>query len=126
MTAGFLHLTAELAGVPASQLRDAHLLSGLLIAAASAAGLSPVGAPVVRRLPQEGVTGFVPMDGCHMLFHTFPDRGLLLLDVLTPPANDSRKALDVFARRLAPRAVHSDLRERGVVVAERPAAGEAR
>ena len=119
MTAGFLHLTAELAGVPAAQLRDGPLLSGLLIAAASDAGLSPIGAPVVRRLPQEGVTGFVPMDGCHMLFHTFPERELLLLDVLTPPTNDGRRALDVFARRLGPREVHSDVRERGVPTADR-------
>ena len=126
MTAGFLHLTADLSGVPAAQLRDGPLLSGLLIAAASAAGLSPVGAPVVRRLPQEGVTGFVPMDGCHMLFHTFPERQLLLLDVLTPPANDSRKALEVFARRLVPREVHRVVRERGLPAADRRPAGEPR
>ena len=126
MTASFSHLIADLWGVSADQLRDAPLLSGLLIAAASAAGLSPVAAPVVRPLPQEGVTGFVPMDGCHMLCHTFPDRELLLLDVLTPPANDGRKALEVFARRLHPREVWSDVRERGTVGSEQRAASEPR
>src|SRR5437016_14232751 len=34
------HLTAEFSGVPAEQLRDATLLGGLLIAAASAVGFS--------------------------------------------------------------------------------------
>jgi S-adenosylmethionine/arginine decarboxylase-like enzyme len=113
MSEGFTHLTADLVGAPANQLRDPALLSGLLIAAASAAGLSPVGAPLVRRLSSDGVTGLVLVDGCHMLFHTFPDRELLLLDVLTPSAHDGRRALDVFARRLAPREVHSEQRERG-------------
>ena len=39
------HLTAEFTGVPAEQLRDATLLGGLLIAAASAGGFSPIGVP---------------------------------------------------------------------------------
>jgi S-adenosylmethionine/arginine decarboxylase-like enzyme len=124
--AGFHHLIADLSGVSAARLRDGPLLSGLCIAAASAAGLSPVAAPVVRSLPQEGVTGFVPMDGCHMLFHTFPDRELLLLDVLTPPANDGRKALEVFARRLHPREVWSEVHERGEAGQEHGAASEPR
>jgi len=113
MSDALTHLTAELFGAPAEQLRDTALLSGLLIAAASAAGLSPVGAPLVRRLPSDGVTGIILVDGCHMLLHTYPDRELLLLDVLAPATNDGRRALDVFARRLTPREVHSDQRERG-------------
>jgi len=113
MSDALTHLTADLVGAPAEQLRDTALLSGLLIAAASAAGLSPTGAPLVRRLPNEGVTGIVLVDGCHMLFHSFPDRELLLLDVLAPSAHDGRRALDVFARRLTPREVHSEQRERG-------------
>jgi S-adenosylmethionine decarboxylase len=107
------HLIADLAGVAPAQLRDAPLMSGLMIAAASAAGMSPVGAPMVRQLPHEGVTGIVLLDGCHMLLHTYPDLELLLLDVLAPVSQDGRKALEVFARRLSPREIRSELRERG-------------
>lgn len=113
MSASFTHLVADLVGVRPAQLRDAPLLSGLMIAAASAAGMSPAGAPLVRQLPHDGVTGIVLLEGCHMLVHTFPERELLLLDVLTPPTQDGRKALDVFARRLTPREIRSDQRERG-------------
>jgi S-adenosylmethionine decarboxylase len=111
--ANFTHLIADLEGVAAAPLRDIALLSGLLIAAAGAAGLSPAGAPVVRRLPNDGVTGLVLLDGCHMLVHTYPERELLLLDVLAPATQDGRKALDVFVRRLTPREVRSEQRERG-------------
>jgi S-adenosylmethionine decarboxylase len=113
VTVRLTHLVADLVGVPPAQLRDASLMSGLLIAATSAAGMSPVGAPLVRQLPHEGVTGFVMLDGCHMLVHTFPDHELLLLDVLAPPTQDGRKALEVFARRLSPREIRSEQWERG-------------
>jgi S-adenosylmethionine/arginine decarboxylase-like enzyme len=48
-----------------------------------------------------------------MLLHTFPDDELLLLDVLAPPTQDGRKALEVFARRLSPREIRSEQWERG-------------
>ena len=112
-TAGFSHLIADFVGVPAGQLRDVGLLSGLLIAAAGAAGLTAVGAPAVRQLPSGGIAGIYLLDGCHIAAHTFPDRELLLLDVLAAATHDPRKALDVFARRLAAREVRAEARARG-------------
>ena len=110
---GFSHLVADFIGVPPAQLRDARMLSGLLIAAAGAAGFSADGAPMVRQLHNEAVAGLLLVDGCHMSVHAFPDRGLLLLDVLSLATHDGRKALDVFARRLAAREIRSDQRARG-------------
>jgi S-adenosylmethionine/arginine decarboxylase-like enzyme len=45
--------------------------------------------------------------------HSFPDRGLALVDVLARDTSGANKALDVFVRRLAPTAVDSDVRARG-------------
>ena len=109
----FQHLHADLLGVPAAQLSDADLMSGLLIAAAGAAGLTAVGAPAVRRLPDGGVAGVLLLECCHIAVHAVPARQLLLLDVLVLATQDARKALDVFARRLAPRDVRSDAHGRG-------------
>jgi S-adenosylmethionine/arginine decarboxylase-like enzyme len=110
---GFSHLTADFVGVAPAQLRDMSLLSGLMIAAAGAAGFSAVGAPLVRQLPSEGVSGWLQLDDCHMALHAFPDKELLLLDVLSHATHDGRKAFDVFARRLAAREVRSEQRQRG-------------
>jgi S-adenosylmethionine/arginine decarboxylase-like enzyme len=109
----FSHLVADFVGVPATQLRDSALVTGLLIAAASAAGLSAIGAPVVRALPHDGVAGLFLLEGCHITVHAFPERELLLLDVLALATLDPRKALDVFARRLAAREIRCDVRARG-------------
>ncbi len=106
-------MIADLTGVPAPVLRDASGLTGLLIAAASAAGFSIIGAPVVRSLPDGGVAAVLFLDACHITLRTLPDRELLLLDILAPATRDLQKALDVFARRLAPKEIRSEARSRG-------------
>ena len=109
----YTHLTADFLGVAAAKLDDQSLVSGLVIAAAGAVGLNPAGAPVVRALPDGVVAGLLMIDGCHIVAHAFPGRGLLLLDILATSQHDTQKAVDVFTRRLAPHEVRSDIRARG-------------
>lgn len=111
--AEFAHLAADFVGVPAEQLEDASLLSGLLIAAAGAAGFSAVGMPLVHERPDGSIVAVLLLDGAHMALHAVPARELLLLDILAAGAGESRKALDVFARRLSARKMHSEVRRRG-------------
>lgn len=107
------HLTADFIGVPAEQLRDSSMLSGLLIAAAGAAGITTRGAPRMQTMPDERVSGWLQLDDCHIALHTFPERELLLLDVLSAATRDLSKAFAVFARRLAAREVRTEQRQRG-------------
>ena len=107
------HLVADLKGVGSGALRDAPLLSGLLIAAAGAAGLGGATAPVVRTGANGGVAAILLLDPCHLSVHSFPDRGLALVDVITRDAAGALKALDVFVRRLTPSDVVSETRVRG-------------
>ena len=111
--ASFVHHLADYRGVPAAQAGDAALLSGLLIAAAGAAGLAASGTPSVHMLPSGSITAFLLLDGCHLALHTFPERGLVLADLLVPAGPDGRKALDVLARRLASTDVRQTSQERG-------------
>jgi S-adenosylmethionine decarboxylase len=111
--AAFTHVIADLTGVAAPALRDATALTGLLIAAAGAAGLSTIGAPVVRQLPDGGVAAVLFLDACHITLRTLPESGTLLLDILAPASRDAQKALDVFTRRLAPKEMRSEVRGRG-------------
>ena len=107
------HLAADLSGVGSGALRDAPMLSGLLIAAASAAGLGVPAAPVVRRSADGGVAAILLLDPCHLSVHTFPDRGLALVDVMSREDTGAAKALDVIVRRLVPTNVASETRTRG-------------
>jgi S-adenosylmethionine decarboxylase len=107
------HVSADLGGVASGPLRAERLLCGLLIAAAGAAGLATVGSPVVRVAPAGGISALLLLDPCHVSLHTFPDRGLLLVDVLARDPAGAAKALDVFVRRLVPGSVTSETRTRG-------------
>jgi S-adenosylmethionine decarboxylase len=107
------HLVADLTGVGSGALRDAPLLSGLLIAAAGAAGFNVMAAPVVRTGVGGGVAAILLLDPCHLSVHSFPDRGLALVDVMSRDAAGAAKALDVFVRRLTPANVASETRVRG-------------
>jgi len=107
------HLSADLTGIGTGALRDAPLLTGLLIAAASAAGLNAAAAPVVRTGTDGGVSAFLLLDPCHLSVHSLPDRGLALVDVLARDAAGAAIVLDVFVRRLSPSNVASDTRMRG-------------
>ena len=113
-TAPFIHTIADFVHVPEAQLRDTALVTGLLIAAASAAGFTAHVSPVVRELPGDGVVGMFALEGCHMAVHTFPERGVLLLDVLAPAGSrDVQKAVDVFVRRIGTSAVRTAQHPRG-------------
>ena len=109
----YTHLSADFLGVDAQRLRDASLLTGLLIAAASAAGFPGSGTPIVRQLPNDAITAALLLDGSQTTVMTDPALGVLLLDVLAPATHEPRKALDVFARRLGAHEVRSEQRARG-------------
>lgn len=113
MAAAFVHHLADFTGVPAPQLRDTSLITGLMIAAASACGLAGIGAPHVRTLPRDGIIGLYLLDESHITVHTYPGRGTLLLDVVAPALHDPQRAVDVFARRLDARGVHAQQHMRG-------------
>lgn len=107
------HLTAEFHGVASEPLRDAALLGGLLIAAASAAGFSLTGVPLVREHVHGGISAIVLLDQGHLAVHALAERQTLLFDAVAPASHDFRKALDVLSRRLGARDVKTDTRGRG-------------
>ena len=107
------HLSAEFLGVAAEQLSDGRLIGGLLIAAASAAGLGHAGMPSVRHQTDGGVSAMLLLESGHIAVHSVPDRQVLLLDVIAPVAHDFRKVVEVLSRRLTAREVKTATRTRG-------------
>jgi S-adenosylmethionine/arginine decarboxylase-like enzyme len=94
-----LHRTADFRGVQAPAVRDAAALTGLALSAAGAAGLTTIEAPIVRVLPRDGLALMLFLDQGHMTVHTFPDREIVVVDLLVPAGRDPQHAVDVFARK---------------------------
>ncbi|MGM9487418.1 adenosylmethionine decarboxylase [Ideonella sp. YS5] len=84
-----LHLTADLAGCAADALAmtDPSALREACLAAVAAAGLRAVGelfhrfAPLPGSAQPAGVTGVVLLAESHLAVHTWPERGVVTLDV---------------------------------------------
>jgi S-adenosylmethionine/arginine decarboxylase-like enzyme len=107
------HRSADFRGVTSPILRDAAALSGLLLSAAGAAGLSTAEPPMVRTLPRDGLAILLLLDLGHVTVHTMPARETLLLDLLVPAGRDPQKAVDVFTRKLGTSEVRSSRSDRG-------------
>jgi S-adenosylmethionine/arginine decarboxylase-like enzyme len=98
-TAPLVQRVADFRGVQSPLLRDGAALAGLMLSAAGAAGLATLESPVVRTLPRDGLAAVLLLDAGHLVVHTFPDRDLVLLDLLVAAGRDPQKAVDVFARK---------------------------
>jgi S-adenosylmethionine decarboxylase len=90
---------ADFRGVQSPLLRDGSALAGLMLSASGAAGLSTAESPIVRELPRDGLAVILFLDAGHMAVHTFPDRELVVLDLLVGSGRDPQKAVDVFSRK---------------------------
>jgi S-adenosylmethionine/arginine decarboxylase-like enzyme len=108
-----VHRTADFRGVTLPILRDGAALSGLLLSAAGAAGLSTAEPPMVRELPRDGLALVLLLDLGHLAVHTIPARETLLLDLLVPAGRDPQKAVDVFTRKLGAGEARSGRSDRG-------------
>jgi S-adenosylmethionine/arginine decarboxylase-like enzyme len=108
-----VHRTADFRGVALPILRDGSALSGLLLSAAGAAGLSTAEPPLVRELPRDGLAVMLLLDLGHVTVHTIPSRETLLLDLLVPAGRDPQKAVDVFTRKLRVSEARSGRSDRG-------------
>lgn len=99
-TSPLVQRLAQFQGVQSPLLRDGTSLAGLMLSAAGAAGLSTHEAPLVRTLPRDGIAAVLLLDAGHIAAHTFPERELVVLDLLLPAGRDPQTAVDVFARKL--------------------------
>jgi S-adenosylmethionine/arginine decarboxylase-like enzyme len=108
-----VHRTADFRDITSPILRDGAALSGLLLSAAGAAGLSTAEPPTVRALPRDGLAVMLLLDLGHVTVHTIPARDTLLLDLLVPAGRDPQKAVDVFTRKLGAKESRSGRHDRG-------------
>jgi S-adenosylmethionine/arginine decarboxylase-like enzyme len=74
-------------------------MGGLMLSAAGAAGFATIESPIVRALARDGLAVVLLLDAGHLAVHTFPERELVVLDLLVPAGRDPQKAVDVFARK---------------------------
>lgn len=102
-TAGGLHLLADFWVADFEPLRRVETWQTLLPDACRAAGATVLGAQFHQFEP-DGVTGILLLAESHASIHTWPEAGVVTLDVFTCGDLDTAAVVDAVRQRLAPTA----------------------
>ena len=102
MSGDYAQQLVEFVELRPTTLGDADALAAVLVAAAGAMGLTPLGPPVVRRGPRGWAASLIGDDG-HIVLHTSPDEGRCLINVVARTPAAAERGGDVIARRLGAR-----------------------
>ncbi len=103
MSGDYAQQLVEFVELTPTTLGDPDALAAVLVAAAGAMGLTPLGPPVVRRGPRGWAASLIGDDG-HIVLHTAPDQGRCLINVVARTPAAAERGGDVIARRLGARA----------------------
>ncbi|MDQ3137572.1 MAG: S-adenosylmethionine decarboxylase [Gemmatimonadota bacterium] len=90
----------ELTAISGARLADASGLSSVVVAAAGAVGMPPLGPPIVRDGPRGVVVVLLCRDG-HIILHTLPDEGVCFVAVVARAPVDVDRGVEVISRGLA-------------------------
>ncbi|MEO8294973.1 MAG: S-adenosylmethionine decarboxylase [Gemmatimonadota bacterium] len=95
----FTHRVATLTGIAGSRLAEPEGLSGVIIAAAGAIGMSSYGPPVVKSGPRGTVAGLL-CHGGHIVLHAIPEASQCIVDILAMEPGSADRGMEVIAKRL--------------------------
>ncbi|MGN6393264.1 MAG: S-adenosylmethionine decarboxylase [Gemmatimonadales bacterium] len=100
MDAAFNYHLDELTGISGTRLADSAGLCAVLVAAASAIGMSPLGPPISREGAGGSSVALLCRDG-HIVLHTVPHDGFCFVTVVARAPVDAGRGVDVIARALS-------------------------
>ena len=100
MDPAFNYEVHELTAISGARLADVTALSSVVIAAAGAVGMPPLGPPIVRESPSGVAIALLCRDG-HITVHTVPDQGLCFVAVVARAPVDPGRGVEVISRGLA-------------------------
>jgi len=98
--AEFTYHLDELTDISGARLADAAGLAAVVVAAAGAVGLSPLGPPITREGPGGPVVALLARDG-HIVVHAVPHEGSCFVAIVARSPADAGRGVSVLARGLA-------------------------
>lgn len=111
------HVLVDMYGVQAELLADERLLSNLLLSSLEKSGFNVIKL-VSHKFPghQAGVTAIALLTESHATFHTYPEHGLLAMDIFSCGSANPDSTLNSIVAALAPIRVEKSETTRGTQV----------
>lgn len=109
-----IHIIADLKGVEARKISNVEEVKKIMEGAVKAGDLTKIRSHYHQFTP-EGVSGIILIAESHLSFHTWPEYGLVTLDIFTcGPTEKAETAFEYIVDKVAPQTVEYKEIERGL------------
>lgn len=107
------HIIAEFYGVDPELIAREEVVRGIVEGVVNEAGLNKVGS-IYKQFNPHGVTGIVLISESHVSIHTWPEYGLINLDIFTcGDKSKAEKAFKLFLDKFKPKSYRHYMLDRG-------------
>jgi S-adenosylmethionine decarboxylase len=109
-----IHLVGDLLGVDPKKISNADTMQDIMESAVKYGKLTKIRS-YYHQFSPSGVSGIVLLAESHLSFHTWPEHGLVALDIFTcGPTENAESALEFILGKLTPSSIEYKRIERGV------------
>ncbi|MCL5681077.1 MAG: adenosylmethionine decarboxylase [Candidatus Thermoplasmatota archaeon] len=109
-----IHIIADLRGVEFDRISNVDDIKKVMEGAVKAGNLTKIRSHYHQFTPT-GVSGIILIAESHLSFHTWPEYGLVTLDIFTcGPTDNAETAFEYILDKLSPQSVEYKKLERGV------------
>ncbi len=109
-----IHLVGDLKGVDPEKISDVETMQNVMESAVKYGKLTKIRSYYHQFTPS-GVSGIILLAESHLSFHTWPEYGLVALDIFTcGPTENAESALEYILGKLTPSSIEYKRIERGV------------
>ncbi|MEM0134143.1 MAG: adenosylmethionine decarboxylase [Thermoplasmatales archaeon] len=109
-----IHLVGDLKGVVPEKISDSDTMQEIMESAVKYGKLTKIRS-YYHQFSPSGVSGIILLAESHLSFHTWPEYGLVALDIFTcGPTENAESALEYILEKLSPSSVEYRRIERGI------------
>lgn len=109
-----IHLVGDLKGVDSDKISSLDFMQEIMESAVKYGRLTKIRS-YYHQFSPDGVSGIILLAESHLSFHTWPEYGLVALDIFTcGPTENAESALESLIEKLSPSSVEYRRIERGV------------
>ncbi len=109
-----IHLVGDLKGVEPEKISNSEVMQEVMESAVKYGRLTKIRS-YYHQFSPGGVSGIILLAESHLSFHTWPEYGLVALDIFTcGPSENAESALEYILGKLTPTSIEYKRIERGV------------
>ncbi len=109
-----IHIVGDLKGVERNRISDVNSLREIMESAVKRSKLTKIRS-YYHQFSPDGVSGVILLAESHLSFHSWPEYGLIAVDIFTcGPTENAEEAMEYIIDKLSPSSIEYKRIERGI------------